>query len=193
MRRLLRRCRRRIDCASLHGAEGRRRPDRGAARPTTPRSRPRPLGPPAPSPRLLVNASPRGARRSLSILRSAAADPEMAARVTMNSSTRHDSTRRNGWCRRGYRRGYRWSAALGALSLAGCATFSGDGGFSDVAHTTQARLGKEVQWLRTPEERAEAQAQVAALMQRPLSVDEAVQIALLNNPGLQAAFQELVI
>jgi outer membrane protein TolC len=107
----------------------------------------------------------------------------------MNSSTRRDSTRRNGWCRRGYR----WSAALGALALAGCATFSRDGGFSGVADTAQARLGKQVRWLRTPEERAEAQAQVAALMQRPLSVDEAVQIALLNNPALQAAFQELGI
>src|SRR3984957_8592654 len=111
----------------------------------------------------------------------------------MNSSTKHDSTRRNGWCRRGYRRGYRWSAALGALSLAGCATFSRDGGFSDVAHTAQATLDKEVRWLRPPEERAKAQAQVAALMQRPLSVDEAVQIALFNNPALQAAFQELGI
>jgi hypothetical protein len=117
----------------------------------------------------------------------------MAARVTMNSSTRRDSTRRKGWCRRGYRRGYRWSVALGALSLAGCAAFSRDGGFSDVADTAQTRLGKEVRWLRTPEERAKAQAQVAALMQRPLSVDEAVQIALLNNPALQAAFQELGI
>ena len=112
----------------------------------------------------------------------------------MNSSTRRDSTRRdsmrrNGWCRRLYR----WSAALGALSLAGCTTFSRDGGFSGVADTAQARLGKEVRWLRTPEERAEAQAQVAALMQSPLSVDEAVQIALLNNPALQAAFQELGI
>ena len=108
---------------------------------------------------------------------------------TGRTSTRRDSTGRNRWCRRGYQ----WSAALGALSLAGCATFSKDGGFSDVADTAQARLGKEVRWLRTPEERAEAQAQVAALMQRPLSVDDAVQIALLNNPGLQAAFQELGI
>src|ERR1700689_4514461 len=107
----------------------------------------------------------------------------MAARVTMNIPTTRV---------RGYRRAYRLRAAL-ALGLAGCATFSRDGGFGDVADSAQRRLGQEVRWLRTPEERAQAHAQVAALLREALSVGEAVQVALLNNTGLQAAFQELGI
>jgi hypothetical protein len=34
-------------------------------------------------------------------------------------------------------------------------------------------------------------ARVAQLLSRPLGAEEAVQIALLNNAGLQASFQEL--
>jgi outer membrane protein TolC len=45
----------------------------------------------------------------------------------------------------------------------------------------------------TPEEAAYAQNRVARLLKAPLSADAAVQIALLNNRGLQAAYNQLGI
>jgi outer membrane protein TolC len=80
-----------------------------------------------------------------------------------------------------------------ALGLGGCAGFSKDGGFDPVAAQTQARLHQEVRWTRTAEEEAKSGAQVAALLTHELSVDDAVQIALLNNRELQASFEELGI
>jgi outer membrane protein TolC len=82
---------------------------------------------------------------------------------------------------------------LGTLVLAGCATFSDDGGFAAVAHTTHERLGKEVRWARTAGEQADIDREVAQLLQQPLSADSAVQIALLNNGQLRASFQALGI
>ena len=81
----------------------------------------------------------------------------------------------------------------GALALCGCATFSQDGGFDAVAHATRERLDKEVRWARSSEEKAKIDRQVAQLLLQPLSVDDAVQIALLNNGALQASCQQLGI
>jgi outer membrane protein TolC len=80
---------------------------------------------------------------------------------------------------------------LGLLALAGCASFSRDGGFDSVAQATRAHLGKEVLWPRTDGERAKSGAQVAELLAHPLSIDAAVQVALLNNRDLQASFEQL--
>jgi outer membrane protein TolC len=82
---------------------------------------------------------------------------------------------------------------LAALGLGGCAGFSKDGGFDAVADASRAHLGKEVKWPRSAQTQAEVDAQVTALLAHPLSVEDAVQVALLNNPLLQAAFQELGI
>ena len=57
----------------------------------------------------------------------------------------------------------------------------------------RAYLGKDVHWARTAQERAKSDAQVAELLPQPLSAEDAVQIALLNNRALQAAFDELGI
>jgi outer membrane protein TolC len=84
-------------------------------------------------------------------------------------------------------------AGLCALALSGCAQFSRDGGFEPIARATRERLGQEVRWARTPEERAKSDRQLAALLAHPLSVDDAVQLALLGNATLQASFQELGI
>ncbi len=77
--------------------------------------------------------------------------------------------------------------------LAGCASFSPDGGFGAVEHTARDRLGKDVQRVRSDEDRQAVASRVAELLARPLSVDDAVQVALLNNRGLQAGFHELGI
>jgi outer membrane protein TolC len=88
----------------------------------------------------------------------------------------------------------RWLALLPlAAVLSGCASFSADGGFGPVAQTTRDRIGKETSWQRNDVDRERAAQRVAELLAQPLSADAAVQIALLNNRGLQAAFHELGI
>jgi outer membrane protein TolC len=84
-------------------------------------------------------------------------------------------------------------AVLSAALLGGCASFSPDGGFDAVQSATQSRIQKDVVWTRDDASRSQAQARIDALLAKPLSADDAVQIALLNNPGLQAAFNTLGI
>ena len=82
-------------------------------------------------------------------------------------------------------------AALALFALGGCATLSSDGGFGPVEQTARDRLGKDVKWARSDADRDAVDQRVAQLLERPLSADDAVQIALLNNKGLQASFGEL--
>jgi outer membrane protein TolC len=79
----------------------------------------------------------------------------------------------------------------GYTALSGCTTFSRDGGFDPVAAAARTQLGLEVRWPRSADERAKSEAQVAAILAHPLTPDDAVQVALLNNHALQASFQEL--
>ena len=82
---------------------------------------------------------------------------------------------------------------LNAAVLGGCASFSPDGGFNAVEKTAQDRLGKQVQWARSDADLDGISLRVNELLSKPVSVDDAVQVALLNNRGLQATFQELGI
>ena len=84
-------------------------------------------------------------------------------------------------------------AMLSASLLGGCASFSGDGGFGAIQSATRSNLQKDVVWTRDEAGRSASQARVDALLAYALSADDAVQIALLNNPGLQAAFNTLGI
>jgi outer membrane protein TolC len=84
-------------------------------------------------------------------------------------------------------------ASVALLALSGCTGFSADGGMGPVAQTVKDRLGHELRWARSPQERQQLDERVLALLQQPLTMDAAVQLALLNNRGLQAAFHELGI
>lgn len=79
---------------------------------------------------------------------------------------------------------------FGAL-LAGCASFSPDGGLTGVNEIAAPALGQNAQAIRTPEDAAAAAARLKALLRRPLSADRAAQIALINNRELQAAYNAL--
>ncbi len=85
--------------------------------------------------------------------------------------------------------------SIGALCLcawlAGCATFSDDAGFAAVERITKDKIGKDVKWARNDGDQDTITNRVAELLSKPLTVDDAVQIALLNNRGLQADFAEL--
>lgn len=83
------------------------------------------------------------------------------------------------------------AALLGAL--AGCASLSPDHGFDAVRAHAAAELGKTVSWARSDAERETLRQDVQRLLAQPLTVDDAVQVALLNNPGLQATYAELGI
>jgi outer membrane protein TolC len=92
--------------------------------------------------------------------------------------------------------GSRPAAAITLLSsflLAGCASFSPDGGMGVVAGVAGETINKDVIAIRTPDDAQRADATVKALLRRPLTVDSAVQIALLGNRGLQAAYNELAL
>ena len=82
---------------------------------------------------------------------------------------------------------------VSAAVLGGCASFSPDGGFGAVEMTTRDRLGKDLRWSRSDADQDSIDTRVNALLSKPLTVDDAVQVALLNNRGLQATFQELGI
>lgn len=80
-----------------------------------------------------------------------------------------------------------------AVLLTGCRTFSHDGGMAPVGYIIGAGIGKDVALVRTPEDAARARQAVEVLLRGPLTADGAVQIALLNNRRLQAAYNELGI
>lgn len=82
-------------------------------------------------------------------------------------------------------------SAAAMLVLAGCASFSADGGIASVQTVAKERLGQDVRWARDDNERREMDQRVAELLAQPLTMDGAVQVALFNNRGLQAAFFDL--
>jgi len=84
-------------------------------------------------------------------------------------------------------------AIAAQLSLAACASFSPDGGMSTVQETAAVELGKDVVKETSGFEAALVGDRVRVLLGRSLSADAAVQIALLNNQGLQASYSELGI
>ena len=77
------------------------------------------------------------------------------------------------------------------VSLAGCATFSEDGGFGAVETEVRDKLGAQAKWHRDDDQRQTAQTEVAAFLGKELTVESAMQLALLNNPGLQADYANL--
>ena len=81
--------------------------------------------------------------------------------------------------------------ALGLSLLSGCASFSNDGGFGPIEQGAKTRLDKDLVWARSDTDRNTIEQRVAELLTRPLSVEDAVQAALLNNKGLQASYFEL--
>ena len=74
--------------------------------------------------------------------------------------------------------------------LAGCASTAVDDNFDSAQAVAKDRLGAEVKWLTTNDERLRAQQQVEELLRQPLSVDDAVRISLAYSPALQAMLFE---
>lgn len=84
-------------------------------------------------------------------------------------------------------------AAAAATMLSGCASFSADQGMGVVNAVARKDIGIAATAVRNDDDAAAAIASTRRLLHRPLTVDSAVAIALLNNKGLQAAYNELGI
>ena len=80
-----------------------------------------------------------------------------------------------------------------AIGLSGCASFSPDSGMSVVSDVAGQTIGKDTAFVRSADDAERAGGAVRRLLGRTLSADAAVQIALLGNKGLQAAYNELAL
>lgn len=86
----------------------------------------------------------------------------------------------------------RMGAGIAVMALlAGCTTFSKDGGFDTVSSAAKERLGKDAIVVRTEDDRNAVAKRTQELLAGPLTMDDAVQVALLNNRSLQASYAEL--
>ena len=84
-------------------------------------------------------------------------------------------------------------AALSALALAGCVSFQDDARFTPVEQAVKERTGADTKWAKSDDEANTVRGRVKELLAKPLGPTEAVQVALLNNPGLQASYAEVGI
>lgn len=80
-----------------------------------------------------------------------------------------------------------------ALALAGCQSLAPDARFGAVEQAVEARTGAQTRWSRSEDDASSVRSRVAELLAKPLGSAEAVQIALINNPGLQASYAEVGI
>jgi cobalt-zinc-cadmium efflux system outer membrane protein len=75
--------------------------------------------------------------------------------------------------------------------LGGCTTVAMNAGFDDVRGTVEERSAIKIFWNNGTELDKEAAEKVGSLLKDKLTVDEAVQVALLNNRELQAVYSNL--
>ncbi|QJE02748.1 TolC family protein [Massilia forsythiae] len=80
------------------------------------------------------------------------------------------------------------AAALASALLAGCAGVTPDHGFAGVADSTRERIGATPRLAQDAAAAQELQEIVRAELAAPLTMDGAVRVALINNPGLQATY-----
>ena len=85
------------------------------------------------------------------------------------------------------KRALRWTAiAAAAVFLAGCASVGIDDALKDTNTQAQRFTGGNLALSRTPEQRDRRAALAQELLAKPLSQDDAVQLALANSPAVQA-------
>jgi len=82
---------------------------------------------------------------------------------------------------------------LALLLQAGCASTSAGPAFHEVAESVEARSGHRLRWDQSTEEDKQATDAVDRLLAADLTVDGAVQVALLASPALRSKLEELSI
>jgi cobalt-zinc-cadmium efflux system outer membrane protein len=84
-----------------------------------------------------------------------------------------------------------WLLLFLPVLMAGCAGMPKETGFKDVQLLVSDRADYRLQWIRGSDADRQVQEAIAKLLVDELTIDEAVQIALLNNRSLQATYEEL--
>ena len=79
------------------------------------------------------------------------------------------------------------------FGVASCAQIPKETGFADVQTLVGQRIDHSLQWNRGPETDPRIEQAIDNLLKEELSVDAAIQIALLNNQRLHAVYEELGI
>jgi cobalt-zinc-cadmium efflux system outer membrane protein len=85
------------------------------------------------------------------------------------------------------------SIALVAALLPACASTSAAPAFRDTAQLVEARTGRRIFWNQGGADDAAVARRVRELLSPDLSVDAAIQIALLDNAELQALYEDLSV
>ena len=91
----------------------------------------------------------------------------------------------------------RWVAIftmlLGIGMITGCASVPKEAGFPDIQKLIEQRIGRRVHWNQGTPEDVKVTEVIQSMLKQELTLDAAVQIALLNNRSLQANYEELGI
>ena len=90
-----------------------------------------------------------------------------------------------------YKRGYLGLLLGVVLFAAGCAQVPKEAGFNEVKGLVEERVDYRIQWNQNTEADRDVEKAIKQLLQSELTPETAVQIALLNNPNLQAAYEDL--
>jgi cobalt-zinc-cadmium efflux system outer membrane protein len=77
------------------------------------------------------------------------------------------------------------------LFAAGCAQVPKEAGFNDVKGLVEQRVDYRIHWNQETEADREVEKAIEELLKDDLTAEAAVQIALLNNPDLQAVYEDL--
>lgn len=86
------------------------------------------------------------------------------------------------------------STSLAALFiLSGCSTISQKEAFDSLNQLTLEQGGKNLQWIKTPQEAASVDESVRALLSEPLTQENALRIMLINNRALQQTYESIGI
>lgn len=86
------------------------------------------------------------------------------------------------------------STSLAAVFiLSGCSTLSQKEAFDSVNQLTLEQGGKNLQWIKTPQESASVDESVRVLLSEPLTQENALRIMLINNRALQQTYENIGI
>ncbi len=78
---------------------------------------------------------------------------------------------------------------LGTIFISGCAS----SGYQDVKHNVEPRIGLPAHWYQGKAEDKSMFQKMEILLTEDMALDQTIEFALLNNPSLQATFEELGI
>lgn len=79
------------------------------------------------------------------------------------------------------------------LTFSACANLEKGLGFSDVQKIVSERTENDIYWNQGTEEDKKVEEKINLLLKKELSAGDAVQVALLNNPNIQALYEDLNI